>query len=70
MPHVYSLKQSVKAYKPSVTTNKLEDVSWSDKQKILLNEFGSKLKKKQLRAKEAGAVDMSTISSKSGNHFK
>ena len=66
VPHVYSLKQRVKTYEPTVSTNKLEEVSWADKQKLLLTAFGSKLKKKQLRAKEAGAVDVSTVSSKAG----
>ena len=66
VPHIYALKQSVKSYNPTIKTNALDDMSWNQKQKMLLNSFGSKIKKKQLKAKEAGAVDIDTVSAKSG----
>ena len=67
--NVFALKQCVKSYQPTIKADRFEDLSWGDKQKKLLEDFGSRMKRKQLKSKEAGEVDIATISAKAGKNL-
>ncbi len=67
MPKVYSLKQQVKDFEPSIAVYELNGVDERERRKILTNTFGSKMKKKALNTYEAGKVDANAIGASSGN---
>ena len=66
VPKVYSLKQHVKNFEPSVAVDELDGVDERERRKILTNAFGSKVKKKALSSYEAGKVDVNAIGASSG----
>ena len=69
LPHIYSMKQVVKSYTASAVADELNGVDEREKRKILTQAFGSKIKKRQQNAYEAGQVDVNSLGASSGMQY-
>jgi hypothetical protein len=60
------MHQSIKSFNPTIANDSLSGIDEKDRRKMLTNDFGSKIKKKQQNAYEAGKIDANAIGALSG----